>query len=63
MKTQMKLVSAVAGGLLLSTAALADTLRQAYLADKPVTIEHKLNPGKATAPINFVQFGALDIKE
>lgn len=132
MKTQLKWVSAVAGGLLLSTAALADTpqlttghphgiqvtgkitmlrlqekgaevmaggdkveaevivqldtspkmvftmqnhdpdparqqmietLRQAYLADKPVTIEHKLNPGKPSGQINFVQFGALDLKE
>lgn len=132
MKTQLKLISAAVGGLLLSTAALADTaqlttghphgiqvsgkitmlrlqekgaeimaggdkveaevivqldsqpkmvftmqnhdadparqqiietLRQAYLSDKPVTIEHKLNAGKPSAQINFVQFGALDLKE
>jgi len=42
---------------------MIETLRQAYISDKTVTIEHKLNPGKPSGQINFVQFGALDLKE
>lgn len=39
---------------------MVETLRQAYLSDKPVTVNHMIAPeGKQTAPINWVQLGAL----
>jgi len=42
---------------------MVETLRQAYINDKPVTIEHKIAPGKQTAQINWVQYGELQTKE
>lgn len=42
--------------------AITDTLRQAYVSDKPVTIEHIIAPGKKVATINWVQFGSLAAK-
>lgn len=45
-----------------SRSEMVETLRQAYLKDKPVTIEHKLAMDKPIAQINWVQFGALDLK-
>lgn len=42
---------------------MVETLRQAYINDKAVTIEHKIAPGKKTAQINWVQFGELQPAE
>lgn len=42
---------------------IVETLRQAYLRNTPVTLEHKLAPGQKVAKINWVQFGALDVSK
>ncbi len=42
--------------------AITETLRQAYVSDKPITIEHIIAPGKKVATINWVQFGNLAVK-
>lgn len=42
---------------------MVETLRQAYINDKAVTIEHKIAPGKQIAQINWVQYGELQPKE
>ena len=41
---------------------MIETLRQAYINDTPVTIEHKLAVGKKTAQINWVQLGELALE-
>lgn len=38
---------------------MVETLRQAYINDKSVTIEHRIAPGKQTAQINWVQYGEM----
>lgn len=42
---------------------MVETLRQAFINDKAVTIEHRIAPGKQTAQINWVQYGELQPKE
>lgn len=37
--------------------SMVDTLREAFLHDLPVTIEHRLEPGKPFVQINWVQYG------
>jgi hypothetical protein len=37
--------------------SMVNTLREAYLHNIPVTIEHRLEPGKMFVPINWVQYG------
>lgn len=39
--------------------AITDTLRQAFMNDKLITLEHMIAPGKKVATINWVQFGNL----
>lgn len=42
--------------------AIMETLRQAYVSDKLITIEHIIAPGKKVATINWVQFGTMAAK-
>ncbi|MBI3771637.1 MAG: hypothetical protein HY272_02895 [Gammaproteobacteria bacterium] len=37
--------------------SMVDTLRAAYINNIPVTIEHRLEPGKKFVPLNWVQYG------
>lgn len=37
--------------------SMVDTLREAYINKIPVTIEHRLEPGKMFVPLNWVQYG------
>jgi len=36
---------------------IADTLRAAYLNNRPVTLQHRIAPGKTHLKINWVQLG------
>ena len=42
-----------------ATRQIAETLRAAYLNNRPVTIQHRVAPGKSNLKINWVQLGTL----
>ncbi len=39
--------------------AIIDTLREAYINNKPVTIQHRFSPGKTNLKIIWVQLGGM----
>jgi hypothetical protein len=45
-----------------ATQAIVDTLREAYLHDIPVTIQHVIAPGRKNVKINWVQLGDVKMK-
>ena len=45
-----------------ATQAIVDTLREAYMHDIPVTIQHVIAPGKKNVKINWVQLGEVSKK-
>jgi len=42
-----------------ATGAIVDTLREAYINNKPVTIQHRFSPGKTNLKIIWVQLGEM----